>query len=621
MSHIFETRSVGENLKDPIGVARVACIGDSMMYGFGRPGSQSFPAHLSRILNAAYPQHLVFVDNFGHTSGNVWKSWPLIKARAEVMRFDAIVFSVCQNDLQLFESNFAVYSPEQRMKTFDEGTPTWSAGEDLFRDIKEWRDANKVDVLIMFYTYHPGDRPLIDRLSAKCEQLGIAFVDVLRFLQESTAITVATYAASEFDGHPSGMAHEMTARQVAREMRARNFLERAPACANDGDLALARASQSMIAQGVQPGDVYSWLQELCEIKGNVHRRLGATGNVGSELSVRWESSCELAKQCLAQWRMDLRRQVRAQMLENTNPDFEPYYGNLAAQRLNFEELLYFLINAGPKTDYAAALKLISDGQHLKNPQMADFGNDIVAATSEIRQKMDMLTGRLGLNVQYAADGKGVRPARGTLQTDSNAGLESALAYQFLIMDRQISLLEPYSRVVAPSLKAGTALYELVSLLVLSWRSFFVYADRLSDQADKVISLSAPDGPARTIVNVTVEGARDVTVSDRLFDLIVDFVYEIPRRGVIRERLNAGAVKERATYYFEFPLMIKGTVAVKLPDQGVNRKLFDEGRARFAAIEIGNVDWANKLPRDGKVVRWENSGQERALVKLNNIILS
>jgi hypothetical protein len=560
------------------------------------------------------------VDNFGQTSGNVWNSWPLFKARAECMYFDAVVFSVCQNDLELFVSNYAPYDQEKRMKTFDEGTVTWAAGWDMLRDIRVWRDTTNVEVLIMFYTYNPGDRPLIDRLQKGCKELGIPFVDVLAFLQDNTAIAVATYAVSEFDGHPSSLAHEMVARRITREIQATGILSKAPTTGKEGAPALICAAKSMIAQGMQPDDAYSWVLGVGDVKSIADRRAHAAGVSGGKIG-RWQDAMDWAKASLLDWRAGLRRQVRAKALEATCVEFNDYYGNLAAHRRNFEEMLYFLANAGPQVDYDSAYALMRTGAHHSSAHLDDLRGDIVGAAEEMQRKMALLNSRLGLGKQLQHASENALLIQGVRGLDCNAGLEALLAYEVQMMDRQVHVFERYARAIAPSLKEGSALFKLLSILATSYNSFFIYGDRLSAQAEKVVSMAAPDGPPRTIINVAVDGAVGESVSDRLFDLTVSVIYDVPRRGVIRDRQNAGAIKQRASYYFEFPLLMKGTVVVQVPNRGANYQLFSEGKARFSSIEVGNVDWNLKFPAGGKIVRWTNNGGDRALIKLDEVVLS
>ena len=275
-----------------------------MLYGFGGPERHSFPHHFFRILNAAYPDKLIFTDNFGQTSGNLWNSWPLFKALATSRRFDAVVFSMCQNDLELFSSN-GVWFDNDWLKTFKEGSPTWVAGSELFAEIASWRDERGIDVLVMFYTFHPDDRPMIDRVAARCAELNLPFVDMLDFFEHQTALTTATYAVSEFDGHPSNMAHELAARRIAREFVSRDFLSSAPTAPGSVEANMAAAIRSMFYQGMASDVVLQWALEVSEVKAtSLRRQVGKSGS--ADRSGEWRTFGASARQMLDEWRKSLR---------------------------------------------------------------------------------------------------------------------------------------------------------------------------------------------------------------------------------------------------------------------------------------------------------------------------
>jgi hypothetical protein len=658
MSHTYETRSIASNLKDPAGVARVACIGDSMMFGFGGPSRHSFPAHLGRILNAAYPRNLVFVDNFGQTAGNVWNSWPLFKARADAMRFDAVVFSICQNDMELFNDSGAIYGADKRRHSFDQGTPTRAAGIDLLRDVACWQRATSIDLLVMFYSFHRNDRPVVDKAKAMCSEAGVAMIDMLEFFQQETGMTVNTYRVSEFDGHPSNMAHEMAARRIAREMRARNFLARAPATADEGEAALVRAAESMTAQGVQADDALVWILEVAEGKMNAARRQSAASGANTA-SISWSTTGDLAKASLLQWRGDLRRRVRSREFESMSRKFESEYANFVVHRRNFEEMLFALTHLSPGSTPVELRSLFAPTAHRnyrdvpnslralfsptahrsfrnlpgallalftsrKKPvlgELPSFGDSVTEAAREARQQMDTLIERLGLNQESPAGAAGVLRAGGVLPLDYSVGLEGPLAFEVYAMDQQVQLLHREAQSLDASLSDNPALRDLVAILMISWREFFAYADRLTKQADNILKHSTPKGPPHTIVNVTVEGATRDKIKEQFFDLCITFVYDTPRRGIIRDRQNAGALKERATYHFEFPLMLKGTVIVGLPIRGVNRALFEFGKARFSSIEIGNANWDMQIDDAMCPIRWKNNGERTATIRFDDVILA
>src|SRR5262245_11555830 len=98
MAALAETRDVGSSLPLPEGVRRLCCIGDSITYGQGVAPRQTLAAHVSHFVNMAYPEQLVWVDNCGQSSGNIWHSWVAFARLVETVKFDGAIFSLCQND-------------------------------------------------------------------------------------------------------------------------------------------------------------------------------------------------------------------------------------------------------------------------------------------------------------------------------------------------------------------------------------------------------------------------------------------------------------------------------------------------------------------------------------------
>src|SRR5215212_2266047 len=104
MAALVETRDVGSSLPLPASVRRICCLGDSITYGQGVAPRQTLAMHVARFANMAYPDQIIWVDNRGQSSGNLWHSWVSFAGLLESVRFDAAIFSICQNDAQIFES-------------------------------------------------------------------------------------------------------------------------------------------------------------------------------------------------------------------------------------------------------------------------------------------------------------------------------------------------------------------------------------------------------------------------------------------------------------------------------------------------------------------------------------
>jgi len=626
VSHVFETRCVSARLTDPIGVARVACIGDSMMFGAGGLSRDALPAQLGRILNQAYPEHLVFVDNFGETSGNIWDAWPLFKIRAQAMRFDAVVFSVCQNDLDLFATHQVPYGGDQ-LANFAEDAPQLAAGVELFGDVAAWREASGIDVLVIFYSFHPLDRPKIDRLAPFIASLGLPFIDMLGYFTNETALTIHTYRVSEFDGHPSPMGHEFAARRVAREFRAARFLTRAPKLGQEVGASLAAAVRAMIDQGVTADCAMLWaLEAVGAKKASAQRRGALAGNAG--LAAIWDELEATSGEALTALRHGARRRVRSALIEEEWPPLEGYFNNLFAYRRRLQSVVSVLTEARPGQDLAAQAALLPDTAFLEGGQggrAVAFDGDLAALASHWRQRIDAAMAALGLARPPGVVGDrtvgGMLPARLVDPLAEANAAESIIGEQISLIARQVDFLEDYAERAGPTIAAETPEHRLLVAIAVDLRSAFVYIDRFIPMLEAKLPLAAPDGLPWTVVEVAIEGAVGAEVSDRTFDLIVELTYTEPAGGIIRDRQLAGAVKDRAVYRFEFPLMLRGEIRVRVPERGVNRDLFTSGRARFSAIKVGNADWNMEIPQGGKIVEWEAAAEPCDEVRLSDVILS
>lgn len=618
MAHIFESRCVSEGLTDPVGVTRVACIGDSMMYGFGGPSRHALPHQLCRLLNAAFTDKLIFVDNFGQTSGNLWNAWTLFQGVRGNRHIDALVFSVCQNDLELFAGNLVRYGSD-RLDTFLEGTPTRAAGCDLLREVASWRAATGTDVLIIFYTYHPGDRPMIDHVARMCDEFDLPFIDMLHFFRTETGLTVETFRVTEFDGHPSELGHQLAARRISREFVDRGFLRGAAEVGENLGAALGDSLRSLIDQGVPADAALLWGFELCAAKAVALRRAHAASAKAAECT---ELKEETAKGMI-RWRNGLRQRVRGAALQ-ADPVViagDNYLANMAAHRSMFEEILQVLTAARPATDMSRIVGLFDDTAHSRGSHYPSFDGNLALVAKVARQKIDAAMASLGLVPDRRARVAFNRSLGDLPGLDREQGVEGLLNHQVFALEQQIVRLESYAARFPQGVPRGRPEYRLMSIAFLSLNEALLLIDRLARKADEALSLGTPHGLPWTIVSVTVEGAVGQPIDDRHFDLVAELHYQIPRRGIIRERQNAGAVKERATYTFEFPLMLGGDVIIYVPERGMNRELFTSGKARFARIEIGNADWDGHVADRGKTVLWESNLAAKAVILLQRIQLS
>jgi lysophospholipase L1-like esterase len=89
-------------LQKTSGVYRVACIGDSITYGFGAGQDQSYPTHLESLLREKQGCGTAEVLNFGVTGYNIGQTLENLKVRALDYAPDLVVYQYCVNDPQLY---------------------------------------------------------------------------------------------------------------------------------------------------------------------------------------------------------------------------------------------------------------------------------------------------------------------------------------------------------------------------------------------------------------------------------------------------------------------------------------------------------------------------------------
>src|SRR6185369_7136103 len=216
MAALAETRDVGSHLVLPSSVRRLCCIGDSLTYGQGVAPRQTLSTHLARFVNMIYLEKLIWIDNLGQSSGNIWHSWAPFARLAESIHFDAVIFSLCQNDAQIFESNTVQYPDAAPWVQDGKLTPIL---QQTFEELKRVSDSLGTRLIVDFYTLWDVDAPLVDAVAWECSRVGLRFVDLLRFLKEESGLSIAEFVASPFDGHPSGNGHRAAARRLVDELR------------------------------------------------------------------------------------------------------------------------------------------------------------------------------------------------------------------------------------------------------------------------------------------------------------------------------------------------------------------------------------------------------------------
>ena len=584
MADLFETRCASEALIRSDHILRVACIGDSMVWGQGVPPCHTLPAHLSRVLNAALPQDLVWVDNFGESSGNLWHAWTRMRARAAAGNFQAIVFSVCQNDSQIFESNLVEYGLNK--------IPYWS--EDglhfkhvrrLFEDFSLFCKANKIIAIVIFYTFIEEDQPIIAAMSRLMTRLGLPFVDLLSYYRQETGLDIAAYIASEFDAHPSSRAHELAARRVARELVRHLSGSRGRRVVADMAQELPVALTELVEGQVPIDTALEWARDALDAKSRaVARQRGQGGALADDCHALL---AEIAA-CETTWRVA--RCAEANLLATPSLHYRAVaLPNLFQTVRNLEEVVFLIEKSGDVSELAELGQAFVTGRYYEKDGRLDFffgdaDSEIAAAQARVdRLKLQQLTSwserasRLfGPSVRLR---EGLYPTAVSLDLSLIDGLVRRVAAQLAALDSAASRI---ARLIEPV--EARPVWAMALHLV---RTALCYLEAIDETLLRAIPFGDPVGPPWTCVDVTLEGGPHRDIPNGICRLVAEVDYTVPRRIRVREVAWAGVAKEHAVYHFELPLMILGDLRVGVLENEPTRPRFLDGATRISRVRIYN----------------------------------
>jgi hypothetical protein len=584
MADLFETRCASEGLTRSDHVLRVACIGDSMIWGQGVPPCHTLPAHLSRILNAALPQDLVWVDNFGESSGNLWHAWTRMRARAAAGNFQAIVFSVCQNDSQIFESNLVEYELNK--------IPYWS--EDglhfkhvrrLFEEFSLFCKAKNIIAIVLFYTFIEEDQPIIASMSRLMTRLGLPFVDLLSYYRQETGLDIAAYIASEFDAHPSSRAHELAARRVARELVKHLSDSRGRRVVADMAQELPLALAELVEGQVSIDTALAWARDALDAKV---RAVARQRGQGVALANDCRALLAGIAMCETAWRVA--RCAEANLLAAPSRHYRAVaLPNLFQIIRNLEEVVFLIERSGDVSELAELGEAFVTGRYYDRDGHLDFfsgdaGSEIAAAQDRInRLKLQQLaslserTSRLfGPGVRLR---EGLYPAAVSLDLAAIDGMVRRVAAQLTALDSAASRI---CRVIEPV--EARPVWAMAFHLV---RTALCYLEAIDETLLPAIPLGDVVGPPWTCVDVTLEGGPHRDIPTGICRLVAEVDYTVPSRIRVREVAWAGVARDHAIYHFELPLMILGDLRVGVLENEPTRLRFLDGATRISRVRIYN----------------------------------
>lgn len=582
MAHIFETRCASGLFRHSPHMLRVACIGDSMMYGQGVTPRQTLPAHLARFLNAAITNQLVWVDNFGESSGNVWDAWTLMKQRLESQHFDAIIFSVCNNDPILFDT----------MLEYPDSNPSWDEDSIQFRQLAklfgDMRDVCRQRAIIptvLFYSLLSSDENIVTLFSRLIAGLEIINIEVFSFFREQMQGDLDRYIASEFDGHPSSLTHELVARRITTELMKRLKAHRPGEFTTDPVRVAGAALSDLVDQGVAPDSALDWATEAIAAKRRAARRHAD----GGQFLRTTEALSVSLRHCEQGWRLSRRIEAGMQLMQPTDL-WNTSLPNLFMFLIRLESVVFTLEIARNSAEMAELEALLSsvDGYFERRLFGPPFTGDIGEALAIIRDRLAQLqavgpAGRIEATEFSRGTGALMRQSLDIAAASWHIGWLVRL--QVRIKDILATLEGVAARFEGVGTEGAPALWTtLVSHL--NWCMDVI--EQLDGALCAAIPMDTPIGRPWTCVDVTLEGGPDPEVTQTVCGLTVEADYRVPVRHRLREKLWAGTASGRAVYHFELPLLILGDLRVGVFENDPTRQRFLNGTARIVKIDIYNA---------------------------------
>ncbi len=559
MAAITETRDVGSTLPLPETVRRICCIGDSITYGQGVAPRQTLAMHIARFANMAYPDQLIWVDNRGQSSGNIWHSWVPFARLAGKIRYDAAVFSICNNDSQIFESNSVQYSDGNGQGWLKDG----GLAPILRRTIADFAQTageRGLCLILNFYTLWDSDAPLVEAVRRECESVGLPFVDMLHYLKEESALSIAEFVASPFDGHPSESGHNAAARRIVETLQE----HWQPLPPDDMPVAerLVRTCDRAVQDGWSPDEIFHWAFLVLDAKDIVARRQRAkagTASFGDLAGARTAIEDRYRR-----WVADRNAAVQARLLYERRDELWTTLDRAYISIRNLDEMTFVLehFQDGPT---AAELWDVLDRANYFNQEkrLQKLPSDFRVQLLEKAEKVTLPSAAGG---PIAAAFDGVRQE-----------LSGAL--------RRLASLLPeklHAETLDPNLKR---LWQVANYLVnASW----IYVVELAQSMAETGGGSPDTSVFFTHVDVWVERDKRRPKRSGKFNLTVTMDYLEPPRPRRSSMLWGGAEEDAYMYRFEMPLLLLGNVGIGVPAWDDSHQRFLDGELRLARVEIANA---------------------------------
>lgn len=591
MAALAETRDVGSSLPLPASVRRICCIGDSITYGQGVAPRQTLAMHVARFANVAYPDQIVWVDNRGQSSGNIWHSWAPFARLLEDVHYDAAILSICQNDAQIFESNSVVYADPDRRAWIRDGALTPLLRRTI-ADIARTATRHDLCLLLDFYTLWDSDAPLIEAVARECEAVGLPFVDLLHFLKNESGVSIGEFVASPFDGHPSDSGHHAAARRMVEELL--RHWRPASDTSSVAERLLAACDEAM-RNGWAADDILHWALLVLDAKEIVSRRkrgrdphlaLGDLAAARAAVESRYRS-----------WYARRAAAVRSRLLHEHRDDLWMTLDWAYTSVRNLDEIAFVMerFHEGPVVAELWAT-LEKAGYYTAPGRLAPLPPDLAAQLLAIADASASLA---------ADDQASVAASFQTIRRDFERNLRALAA----LLPQQLQLAALDTNV----LRLWQVTHNLVS-------SAWTYMQKFAEAA-RGSSSAMPQKPVFfTTVDVRLERNKSRPKRGGVCNLTVEVDYVEPLRARRSDKLWAGMDEDAYVYRFEMPLLLLGNVGIGVPAWDGLHKAFLEGDLRLARVEIAN--FPPDPPRTRRSFIWQpENGPPIHWLKLERLALS
>lgn len=530
-----------------------------MTYGQGVAPGQTLATHIARFANMVYLDQLVWVDNLGQSSGNIWHSWVPFERLAETVRFDAVVFSLCHNDAQIFESNSVRYGNDVAATWLRDGA-LHTAVQRTLKKMAQTAARLNVRLVLNLYTFWDKDADIVDAVARECTSNSIAFVDLLRFLKQESGLSIAEFGASPFDGHPSDSGHRAAARRITEELRE----HWKPQSSDRGSLAdrLIEACDQAVRDGWSPDDITHWALLVIEGKEIVARRRRSgpeTAMLGDLAAARMA-----IQERYRGWYTDRASAAQAHLLHDRRHNLEPMLEGAYSTLRNLDEMTFVLENFQEQTIAAELWRAIWDaGYYREQNRLQNLATDLKAQFLSTAQSL-----------------KNAPSPHATPVLRKFGGLCRDVMHSI----RRLASLLP-DRFLASELPADLiGLWQVAQYQV---NTSMVYV-RQFEQAVADTAVEVPLNAAFfTTIDVRVERDKSRPKRGGVYNLTVEIDYIEPRRARRCYKLWAGADADGYLYRFEMPLMLLGDVGIGVPDWDAMHQRFLDGELKLGSIEIWN----------------------------------